>query len=77
MSQDYQCRDCRFWAHRGHMVAAGGVERHYGTCTNSANDVRMSIGFEQSQPMHDMKWSWSTCAHYEEPSPPEAASATP
>lgn len=58
------CDKCSFWRHRGHMLAAGGIERHYGTCTNSANDVRMSVGFEQSEPMHDMKWSWATCPRF-------------
>ncbi len=59
-----RCETCRWWKHRGHMVAAGNVERHYGTCTNTANDVRMRIGFEESEPMHDMKWSWGTCGEH-------------
>lgn len=59
------CENCASWAHRRHMVAAGGVLRHYGTCMNPENDVRMSVGFDSSEPIHDIKWSWDTCSHFE------------
>jgi len=65
MSAEKTCETCVSWTQCGHMIAAGGIKREYGTCTNPANDIRISVGFGVTEPMHDMKWSWATCPHHQ------------
>lgn len=66
MKMEKVCENCIFFVLSGQMVAAGNIARHYGVCTNRANDVSLSVGWDTTEKLHNIKWTWDSCDHFEE-----------